>query len=154
MEYAIRPFRPSDAPTLSAVIRRTLYESNGKDYPAADLDYLAALYQPETLAALAAQGRMYVAAAGEEPVGCGALVPHSEHPDWGYLQAVFLRPDCQGRGLGRAILSALESDSLFHSYPRVEVHSSITARGFYESIGYRHATGVPVLEDGHYTMYK
>ena len=154
MEYTVRPFRSSDAPALSKVIYRTLYESNGKDYPTADLDCLAALYTPETLADLAAQGRMYVAAAGEEPVGCGSLVPHTDHPGWGYLQAVFLRPDCQGYGLGRAILSALESDPQFHAYSRVEVHSSITARGFYEAIGYHHATGAPVLEDGHYTMYK
>ena len=154
MATVIRPFRPEDAPALAQVIRRALYETNAKDYPVSVLDFMTDLYQPPHILDLAAQGSIYVAEADARPVGCGAVTPHAEHPEDGYIQAVFLDPDYQGQGLGRAILEAVEADPLFRSRRRVEVHSSLTARVFYEKMGYRHASGVPVDEDGHYTMYK
>lgn len=154
MACEIRPFRPEDAPALAQVIRRALYETNAKDYPTSVLDEMTALYQPEHIRDLAAEGPMYVAVQAGEPVGCGAVTPHHDLPGAGYIQAVFLRPDCQGQGLGRAILEALEADPVFRAFGRVEVHASITARAFYEKLGYRHVGGAAVLEDGHFCMYK
>ena len=61
----------------------------------------------------------------------------------------------RGRGVGAALLAALERQATSAGLPTVELHAQVSARGFYERAGYA-AIGSPYLEAGieHITMRK
>ena len=54
-------------------------------------------------------------------------------PD-GYLDLLYVRPACQGRGIGAALCDALEG---LYPVGRLTVHASRTARPFFERRGWR-----------------
>ncbi len=84
-----------------------------------------------------------------EPVGTGRLLPD------GRIGRMAVLPAWGGRGLGRDILSALESEARRRGRDRVLLHAQVAARGFYEAAGYRAVGGV-FEEAGipHVTMVK
>ena len=80
----------------------------------AQLDaYLQALYPPDSnhLVPVDAMRRadvvFLVARLGAEVVACGALL--DQGGEYGELKRMYVRPDCRGAGVGRAILAALGS---------------------------------------------
>lgn len=152
--WNIRPFRDEQAGAVSALIGRVLLEVNIRDYPKEDLEEFAAYYSPETVRSLAEQGRTYVAAEGETILACGSIVPLEKEGER-EIRAVFVLPECEGKGIGRTLMAVLETDPLFLSARRVIVSASLTAHPFYEKLGYRYVGGVPVCEDNdHYWMEK
>ena len=48
-----------------------------------------------------------VARAGDEAVGCGAIV--NDPRGWGELKRMYVRPDRRGRGVGKRVLAELET---------------------------------------------
>ena len=152
--WSIRPFRDEQAEEVSALIGRVLLEVNIRDYPREDLAEFAAYYSPQTVRALAEQGRTYVVTEGERAVACGSIVP-LEEDGVREIRAVFVLPEWEGRGIGRTLMAVLEADPLFLSARRVVVSASLTAHPFYARLGYRYAGGAPVCEDNdHYWMEK
>ena len=156
MNWTIRPMAAGEAAPLSALIRRVMLEVNVRDYP---YDYLAEYarhYGPAQVEALTAEGgTLYVAVSDQGPVGCGAVVPDPEHPGGAVIRAVYVNPDHQGEGMGRAIVETLEADPVFLGAERVLVSASITAHRFYRRLGYRYVGGAPVCEEhDHYWMEK
>jgi len=152
--WSIRPFRDEQAEEVSALIGRVLLEVNIRDYPREDLVDFAAYYSPETVRALAEQGRTYVVTEGETILACGSIVPLEEEGER-EIRAVFVLPEAEGKGIGRTLMAVLECDPLFLSARRVIVSASLTAHPFYEKLGYRYVGGVPVCEDNdHYWMEK
>ena len=150
----IHPFRPEQAGAVSALIGRVLLEVNIKDYAEADLMEFAEYYSPQTVLELAEAGRTYVVTDGETVAGCGSIVPLETEGER-EIRAVFVLPEYEGRGLGRALVETLEADPLFTGADRVLVSASITAHPFYAKLGYRYVGGVPVCEDNdHYWMEK
>lgn len=64
-------------------------------------------------------------------------------------------PELQRKGIGKAIIQALENDELFARASRVEIPASKTACAFYEKMGYLYKNGVKQLDgEGHYRMEK
>lgn len=150
----IRPFRPEDARAVSRLIRRVLLEVNSKDYPEEGVLPFVELYTPKTVLELAGEGSTYVAVEGEELLACGSVVP-LKTPGEAEIRALFVRPDVEGKGIGREVMAVLETDPHFRSARRVLVSASLTAHLFYEKLGYRYVGGVPVCEDNdHYWMEK
>ena len=70
------------------------------------------------------------------PVGTGRLLPE------GRIGRMAVLPAWRGRGVGREILSALESEARRRGHGRVLLHAQVAARGFYEAAGYRAVGGV------------
>lgn len=64
-----------------------------------------------------------------------------------HIRQMAVREDCQGIGLGRQLMSALEDRLFQDGVHRLILHARITAIGFYERLGYR-ATGDPFQEVG------
>ena len=132
----IERFRDEDAEEVSALIVHTLRTVNIRDYSGEYIEDLVRRMQPDDIRQRAAWTHLYVARDGERIVGCGAVGPWWDSEEESGLFTVFVLPECQGRGIGRAILGTLEKDGFFLRAKRVEVPASITAEGFYRKLGY------------------
>ncbi len=152
----IRPMEPAQAAEVSALIGQVLMEVNIRDYPREALEEFADYYSPERVASIPENGgHSYVAMLGEELLACGSVVPVEDHPDEAMIQALFVRPDWEGKGVGRQLVQTLEADPMFCAARRVIVSASLTSHEFYLKLGYRYENNVKVCEDhDHYWMEK
>lgn len=137
----IRTFHPGDAEETSRMIAASLRETNGPDYPEEEIEELAAFYSPAGVLRRAGESHMYVGCEDGAIIGCGAISGYGGSETESYIMTLFVLPACQGRGVGRRILEALEADEIFLRAERVELSSSITAHGFYKKMGYTYMNG-------------
>ena len=151
-DILIRPYEDGDGRAMAELVAHTLRVSNGGDYSPEYLDRIAAGHSAEFFAARAEDSHFYVACGGSGIVGCGGITGGGSESR---LIAIFVRPDLQGRGLGRRIVAALEADEFFTRARRTELSASITAVGFYEKLGYSFVNGVTAPDgDGVVRMEK
>ncbi|MCR5694394.1 MAG: GNAT family N-acetyltransferase [Clostridia bacterium] len=136
LSVEIRRFKAGDAEQVSGLVKRTLRESNGRDYSKAYLERLEAGMGPESMIKRAENLHFYVAEAGERIVGCGGVGPYWDSKDEVWFSTVFVLPEFQGKGVGKLIVKTLENDGLSLHAKRIEIPASITARNFYIGLGY------------------
>ncbi len=149
----IRRFEDGDETELAAIIHRDFFEVNVRDYTLEALQYWASLYTPEYVRALSQKAHMYVMAEDAGLLGTCSISRESKSES--LIEALYVLPDRQGEGIASELLGAVERDKYFEDAEIVWVHSSITARTFYEKKGYLHETGEPVcIENDRYVMYK
>lgn len=129
MNYLIRKATDKDAAAISRVIVAALRESNSQDYSAAVIAQVELSFSPSAIPRLLAQRQVYVASHGEEIIATASL-------DQATVRSVFVAPEHQGQGAGRAVMAAVESAAAINGVSRLRVPSSITAEGFYRSLGY------------------
>ena len=151
----IRRFEIADAAEVSALIQKTLRISNSKDYPAEYIERDVQLFTPDAVINRAGWTHFYVVCADSQIVGCGAIGPYWDKTDESSLFNIFVLPEYQGKGIGRAIIETLEKDEFFLRAKRVEIPASITACAFYRKMGYDYKSGVnQVDEEGLYRLEK
>lgn len=151
----IRKFENADAAEVSALIQKTLRISNIKDYSPEYIERDAQLFTPEYVIQRAGWTHFYVGCAGNQIVGCGAIGPYWGKTDESSLFNIFVLPEYQGKGIGRAIIETLEKDEYFLRARRIEIPASITACAFYRKMGYDYKNGVDrVDEEGLYRLEK
>jgi GNAT superfamily N-acetyltransferase len=129
-DLVVRAFDTQDAPAVSALIARTMRESNARDYPPDRLEALIAYFTPDRLRVLATERDCLVAVHRGVIIGTAAR-DHSE------LVTFFVRPESQGRGVGTTLLAALEQSARAAGVDELRVDASLTGAGFYERHGYR-----------------
>lgn len=127
-EVEIRRYEQSDCEILAELFYHTVHTVNAKDYTKEQL-------------AVWADGKVnlekwnqslrehYSVVAVDE----GVIVGFGDIDRTGYLDRLFVRADCQGKGIATAICDRLEQEMRGN----ITVHSSITARPFFEKRGYR-----------------
>lgn len=142
MEFQIRRFQERDAAETAAVIGEALRVSNAPDYPEEIIREMLELYTPGNLLEQAREEHLYVLCLGGRVSGCGGIAPYMGQETESILVTIFVLPECQGNGAGRALMEALENDPYFLRAERVVIHSSITARDFYLKLGYSDQNGV------------
>jgi len=151
----IRRFENTDAAEVSALIQKTLRISNIKDYSAEYVERDAQLFTPEYVIQRAGWTHFYVVCLDSQIVGCGAIGPYWGKTDESSLFNIFVLPEYQGKGIGRAIIATLEQDEYFLRAKRIEIPASITACAFYRKMGYDYKNGVDqVDEEGLYRLEK
>ena len=64
-----------------------------------------------------------VARAGDEAVGCGAIV--NDPRGWGELKRMYVRPDRRGRGIGKRVLAELETVARDSGLPLLRLETGI-----------------------------
>ena len=143
----IRPFTNSDAVETSAMICETLRISNTKDYSPEMMEECVKSQSPENIIQRAGWTHFYVAVENGAIVGCGAIGPYWGKEDESSLFTIFVKPDMQGKGIGRKIMETLEQDEYFLRAKRVEIPSSITGMPFYKKFGYDHKKGFEELDE-------
>ena len=125
----IRPFEPRDAEAVSALIRRTMRESNSRDYPLELLQPLIDYFSPEKVRRLSQERVCLVAEANEQLIGTAAL-------DGAELATFFVLPEYQGQGIGTRLLAAIEEQARMQGITYITVDSSLTGVAFYARMGY------------------
>ena len=138
----IRRFQESDAAAVSELIRTTLQITNSRDYPPEIINALIERETPDHILQRASWTHFYVAEADSEIIGSGAIGPYWDRQDESSLFTIFVRPDCQGRGVGKAIVETLERDPFALRAKRIEIPASITGLPFYLKMGYSYKNGI------------
>ena len=113
-------------------------------YPQQDIDVWASALPPENLERTIESNKFLVVEDDGEIVGTGFLDRDRET-----LDAVFVRPDYQGQGVGTMILQALEAAAVNAGIKRLAVAATLNSVPFYTARGfssrgassYRHANG-------------
>ncbi|NMD38492.1 MAG: GNAT family N-acetyltransferase [Christensenellaceae bacterium] len=143
----IRRFKKEDANEVSALIIKTLRTSNIKDYSAEHIENLVKGFKPENVLERAINTNLYIALYEEKIVGCGAIGSYWDKIDESALFTIFVLPEYQGKGIGKAIVQTLEQDELFLRAKRIELAASITATPFYKKLGYSYKNGITKPDD-------
>ena len=138
----IRRFQESDAAAVSELIRTTLQITNSRDYPPEIINALIERETPDHILQRASWTHFYVAEADSKIIGSGAIGPYWDKQDESSLFTIFVRPDCQGKGVGKAIVETLERDSFALRAKRIEIPASITGLPFYLKMGYSYKNGI------------
>ncbi len=126
----IRRFAAQDAQAVTTLIENTLLVSNTGHYTVEEISRLAAGYSQETMRALSSRADVWVYE--EEAIVQGVVCL-----DRSTLQALFVAPDRQGHGIGRALMRVAEASARRRGVAALEVPASLTAVGFYERVGFR-----------------
>lgn len=145
----IRRFKEEEAKEVSDLIRNTIRISNTKDYPLELMELLIETETPEHVLERASWTHFYVAEDEGRIVGCGAIGPFWGKEDESGLFTIFVHPEYQGKGVGRAIIETLEKDEYFLRAKRIEIPASITGVPFYLKMGYHFKNGIKEPDDEH-----
>ncbi|MBQ4535164.1 MAG: GNAT family N-acetyltransferase, partial [Ruminococcus sp.] len=145
----IRPFEQTDAVAVSELIRNTIRISNVKDYPIELMERLIESQTPQHVIERASWTHFYVVQQQKKIIGCGAIGPYWGKEDESSLFTIFVLPEYQGKGIGRAIINTLENDIYFLRARRIEIPASITGVPFYLKMGYHFKDGISEPDNEH-----
>lgn len=143
----IRLFRQEDAIETALLIAETLRSTNSRDYAEEYIEDNIASHSAEILIERAREGHLYVVCDDSKIVGCGGIAGYWGSKTESILLTIFVRPDYQGKGIGRKIIETLEKDEYFLRAQRIEIPASVTALDFYKKMGYVHKNGMAELDE-------
>ncbi len=125
----IRPFEEADVAALRRLICETIDISYAPVYPPKALDFFKGFHAEEKVLERAERGSVLVAEAGGDLIATGSLLD-------GEIFAVFVHPDRQGAGLGKALMERLEADARTAGVTESVLSVSLPSKRFYEGLGY------------------
>ena len=143
----IRRMTEDDAQAVSGLIITTIRISNVRDYPPELMEELVKTQTPELILQRASWTHFYVAEEEGRIIGCGAIGPYWGKEDESSLFSIFVHPDSQGKGVGRAIVETLEQDEFALRAKRIEIPASITGLPFYLKMGYFYKDGKADIDE-------
>ena len=126
----IRRATRDDAQTVYDLRKAAILAQCTGCYPAADLDIWTAGPMSDAFAANIA-ARCHVVEVDGEVVGMGMLDVTS-----GQVDAVFVRPDAMGKGVGRAMMGFVEQQARELGLTQLCLDSTLNAAPFYRSVGF------------------
>jgi putative acetyltransferase len=129
-DIVIREASPEDVAAVSALVQRTVRLSNGRDYSAQAIDLIVANFAPDKVSQRMAERDVFVCQMGDRIVGTIALGGDR-------LRSLFVDPGLQQAGIGARLVAHLEAHARKVGVSELRLSSSLTARGFYERLGYR-----------------
>ena len=152
-----RRFKEQDAREVSELVRRTLRETNIKDYPEEYIENDIAKIDENFFIERSKWTSCYVFTdeKTERIICVGSIGAYWGSETESSLFTIFVSPDYQGKGIGKKIMEKLESDEYYLRAKRIEIPASITALSFYQKLGYDFKDGVDqVDEEGLYRLEK
>ncbi len=129
MTTIIRPARADDAEAVSDVIVSALRHSNARDYPPEVIARVERSFTPQAVGRLMSGRTMVVAEQNGIIVGTASL-------EGTVVRTVFVAPAYQGQGIGTALMAEIERLARLRDVDTLRVPSSLTARAFYERLGF------------------
>jgi putative acetyltransferase len=126
---SLRDFEARDAGMLSKLIAETLRRVNIQDYPSEAIEQLIPSYEPDELVQKSRSHHTVVADLDGQVVGTASI-------DGDRVRNVFVDPEMQKKGIGRALMSEIEAYARSHGQASLFLFAALSARGFYEKLGY------------------
>jgi GNAT superfamily N-acetyltransferase len=136
-----------DADIISELVQATIRISNSQDYPSAVIDRVAANFTPDAVRHFMATRSVFVARVSTAVVGTASLEGDT-------VRTVFVRPDSQRSGVGKALMAAVEAFGRDQGNAFLRVPSSLTAKTFYTALGYSEIQEVHLGEETTLLMEK
>jgi putative acetyltransferase len=135
MSVRIREMRPEEARIFLEVHHAAVRGLAAKDYPREVIDAWAPLpivdQHIEKVRSNPDDELRLIAELDDRVVGIGSLIAKSED-----FRACYVTPEASRRGVGSAIVRAIERAAHERGAARLKVDSSITAEPFYAALGY------------------
>ena len=128
-EPNLRAFRESDVTQVRRLIHRTLDVSYAAVYPPEAVRFFKDFHSEAKILERHRAGDLLVIEQDGRVVATGAIVD-------GDIFGVFVDPDQQQRGHGRALMRELESRAKTKGIQEAVLSVSLPSRRFYESLGY------------------
>jgi putative acetyltransferase len=127
----VRPATAHDAPAIWIVHVRSIREVCAGDYTPEQIEAWAGPKQPEDyIRALAGGEQLWVAEIGSAVAGFACLRGNK-------LRGLYVGPTSQRRGVGSALLNAVEAAATQQGISTLTLNSTFTARTFYEARNFR-----------------
>lgn len=132
-EYPIRQVTEQDIPALQELFRNTVLYVNSKDYTQEEVaDWASCGSSMEHWKELLAKHHFIVALDAQ-----GKIIGFSSMNAEGYMHAMFVHKDRQGKGVATRLLAEVEKMAREYEVQRIWAEVSITAKPFFEKHGYR-----------------
>lgn len=138
IEVVLREISTEDIGRSLKVIHAALEVSNRPDYPKKIIDYQVNVHNTEDWMKKKLQTNYFIGVIfNNEIVGIGSTKKNE-------IQHIFILPDYQKKGIGKAIVNHLEQYCKELNYSEVVLEPSITELGFYKKLGYELVKNEPV----------
>jgi len=127
----IRPFASDDLRPMVTLFTETVHRINRRDYTPEQI----AVWAPRDHDWSRWQSRfqgLHVLIAED----AGKLIGFTAFTEQGYVDFLFVHHEHQRQGVARALLREAETQLFANGVRRVTAHASITARPFFEAMGY------------------
>lgn len=129
---SIRAYQRADAETTLRIFQEAIMVTAAGDYTREQLNAWA---RPDQLDVTQWDRSMrrrnsVVATLGDQVVGFSDVTRD------GYIDMLYVSPDFERRGVARALMAFLEKQARNNSAPRLTAEVSITARPFFEAVGF------------------
>lgn len=128
----IRPATPADCAPIWAVHTRAIRHGCASHYPPRDIAAWSGRTSPASYAEALITRVMLVAEDDDGRIAGFAQLDPAE----GVVEAVYVDPDFMRRGIGRALMRALEAEAGRLNLPRLVLDASLNAVPFYSAIGF------------------
>lgn len=133
-KFRLRLYRPADLEELIWLFYHSVHTAAWRDYTPEELDAWAASPESVDRAAWGESLAAHYTVVAEQD---GKLLGFGDMDETGYLDRLYVHGEFQGQGVAASIAQALEGFARGLGVERVAVHASRTARGFFQSRGFR-----------------
>jgi putative acetyltransferase len=127
----VRQAVQEDSAAIGCVYIAAIRELAKTHYTAEQIESWAESRRPEYTLMMIDAGQIYVAEYEGQVAGYGIIELETEQ-----VQAVYVRPDHARKGIGTAVLQALEQAAALAGIVTVRLTASLNAVGFYQKAGY------------------
>jgi len=139
----VRLFEEADTDELYGVIMRSFDTALlAKVYEESMHDIWTGIYTKKYISGMAKIKHLYVALSENKIVGCAAV---SLEESMAYVSAVYIDPQCQGKGIGKILMKTVEQDEISKKTGKLFLHALLTAIKFYKKQGYYSESEIPVI---------
>jgi GNAT superfamily N-acetyltransferase len=143
IDVQIREATPADAPALGVLVQRAIRTSNSADYEPAIIEMMCANFEPDKVLERMAVRDVFAAVRDDAIIGTVSFsLPRSK------LYSLFIDPRVQRGGIGQRLVRHIEHHATGLGCTTLQLSASITARPFYERLGYETITFEERVNDG------
>ncbi len=144
LEITVRKYQPSDAKFLAEIFYNSIHSINIYDYSAEQINAMApaSSLDPENWEQKWSKLVPFVALLGSKIVGFAEFEPS------GHIDCFYVHHEYQGRGVGSALMKAIEAEAKEKHISRIYADVSITAKLFFEGKGFQEIKKQTVIYRG------
>jgi putative acetyltransferase len=143
IDLQIRMATPAEAPALGALVQRAIRTSSSADYAPAIIEAMCANFEPDKVLERMAVRDVFAAVRDGGIIGTVSFsLPRSN------LYSLFIEPRVQRGGIGQRLVRHIEQHATGLGCTSLQLSASISARPFYERLGYETITFEERINDG------